>query len=39
MILILMELDGCLITFYLFQEQYGIHLCVEEQKKDYWKTI
>ena len=39
MILILMELDGCLITLYLFQEKYGIHLYVgihlrvEEERK------
>ena len=31
MILLLFELDGSLMTFYLFQEQYGIDIHDQEQ--------
>ena len=34
MILLLMEQDDCIMTYFMFQEQYGIQLCVEKQEKD-----
>ena len=30
-----MELDDFIMALILFQEKYGIHLCVEEQKKGF----
>ena len=33
MILILIDLDGCLMNLSLFQEQYGIYLHDEEQEE------
>ena len=34
MILLLMELDDCLMIYFMFQEKYGIELCVEKKEKD-----
>jgi len=34
MILLLMEQDDCIMTYFMFQEQYGIKLYVEKQDKD-----
>ena len=31
--LLLIELDGCLMTLSLFQEQYGIYLRAEKQEE------
>ena len=38
MLFLLMELDDCIMTLFLFQEQYGIHLRVEEPKKGCQRT-
>jgi hypothetical protein len=35
MILLLIELDGCLMTLSLFQDQYAIYLHDEEQGESY----
>ena len=35
MILLLLELDACLITLFMFQEHYGIHLSEQEPEQDY----
>ena len=35
MILLLIDLDGCLMTLSFFQEKYGIYLHDEEQGESY----
>jgi hypothetical protein len=30
-----MEQDGCLMTYFMFQEQYGIERFVEKKEKNY----
>ena len=39
MIFLFMELDDYLMTYFMFQEQYGIQLCVENQKKGCRRAI
>ena len=34
MILLLMEQDDCIMTYFMFQDQYGIEIFVENQEKD-----
>ena len=38
-IFLLIEHDDCIMTYFMFHEQYGIKICVEKQEKDYRRAI